>query len=112
MLFFITVVIFKVLGSIIDRVLKFLALGFISKIFGSIFGVLKVFIILGLLLTMANNYDLINKKTKQQSMLLEQLEWGSELIIPELNKYKTNFLESTEKKTKEIKESIKKISAE
>ncbi len=112
LLFFMTVVIFKVLGSIIDRVLKFLALGFISKIFGSIFGVLKVFIILGLLLTMVNNYDLINKKTKQQSMLFEQLEWGSELIIPELNKYKANFLESTEKKTKEIKESIKKISAE
>ena len=112
LLFFATFVIFKLLGYIIDRLLNVLALGFISKVLGSVFGVLKFVVILSFLLKMAQNYDLINKKTKAKSSLFNHLELCSEQIIPEITKYKQDFLEKTEKNTEKIKESIKKINSE
>lgn len=113
LLFFVTFIIFKLLGYIIDKFFKVLALGFISKVLGSIFGILKVIVILSFLISMTNKYELINKKIKQQSILFYQLELCSETIIPEINKYKNDFLENTKKNTEKVKESInQKINSE
>ncbi len=109
LLFFATVIVFKLFGHILYMIFEFLALGFMSKLLGSLFGVLKMVVILSFLITMAKNYDLINKKTKKESMLFNKLEYVSELIIPEIHEYKQELLKKTEKNKKKIKESIKNL---
>ena len=105
-LFIVSVFMIKILGYIINKLTKALALGFISKILGAIFGFLKVLVIFIFLLAIVTDYDLIDKTTKEETVLLKPLQEISELITPEIKKNKTKILDKVDKKKEEIKSRI------
>ena len=50
------------------------------------------------------NHKLIDRKIQEQSVLITPLQEVSEIITPEINKYKSNFLEKTKERTEKAKE--------
>ena len=51
------VILVHFVGEIIDKLVKAVALGFVNKLFGAVFGVLKMAFILSLLLFVVNEFD-------------------------------------------------------
>jgi len=77
----------KTLGFFIDKLTKVLALGILSRVFGGIFGFLKVVVIFSFLLFVILNFNLVNKldkKAKEDSILFDPLTAAAKVIIPEL----------------------------
>jgi membrane protein required for colicin V production len=105
-LFIVSVLMIKILGYIIDKLTKALALGFVSRILGAIFGFLKVVVIFSFLLTIASDYNLIDKNTQDESVLLKPIQEVSDLITPEINKHKTIILNKVEKSADEVKNKL------
>ena len=105
-LFIVSVLMIKILGYIIDKLTKALALGFVSRILGAIFGFLKVVVIFSFLLAIVSDYDLIDKNTQDESVLLKPIQEVSELITPEINKHKTTILDKVEKSADEVKNKL------
>ncbi|MBT5274091.1 MAG: CvpA family protein [Flavobacteriales bacterium] len=105
-LFIVSVLMIKILGYIIDKLTKALALGFVSRILGAIFGFLKVVVIFSFLLAIVSDYDLINKNTQDESVLLNPIQEVSDLITPEINKHKTTILDKVEKSADEVKNKL------
>ena len=96
----------KILGYIINKLTKALALGFVSRILGSIFGFLKVVVIFSFLLAIVTDSNLIDKNTKEKSVLLKPTLEVSDLIAPEINKHKTTILDKVEKSADEVKNKL------
>jgi len=107
-LFVVSILAIRLLGYFLDKLTKVLALGIISKILGSIFGVLKIVVIFSFLLVVITEYKLINTKTQKESVLLKPLQDVAGIIIPEINKHKHTFLDKVEKNTEKAKEKIDK----
>jgi len=105
-LFIVSVLMIKILGYIIDKLTKALALGLVSRVLGAIFGLLKVVVIFSFLLAIVSDYDLIDKNTQDESVLLKPIQEVSELITPEINKQKTTILDKVEKSTDEVKNKL------
>jgi len=105
-LFIVSVLMIKILGYIIDKLTKALALGFVSRILGAIFGFLKVVVIFSFLLAIISDYDLIDKNTQDESVLLKPIQEVSDLITPEINKHKTTILDKVEKSADEVKNKL------
>ena len=105
-LFIVSVLMIKTLGYIIDKSTKALGLGFVSRILGAIFGFLKVVVIFSFLFVMVTDYDLIDKKTQDESALLKTIQKASLLITPEINKYKATILDKVEKSADEVKNKL------
>jgi len=105
-LFIVSVMMIKLLGYVLEKLTKSLALGFASKILGAIFGGLKIVVIFTFLLTIAIEYEFIDKNIEKKSVLIEPLKEISEIITPEINKYKNNVLEKTKEGTKKAKEKL------
>lgn len=106
-LFLVSVLIIWILGNILDRLTKILALGLISKILGSIFGGLKIIIISSFALVFLTKGDLIKQETQEESVLLGPLDKVSEYIIPKVNKHKSRILDKIEKTETQIENQIK-----
>jgi membrane protein required for colicin V production len=96
----------KALGFFVDKLTKALALGVFSRIFGGVFGFFKVVVIFSFLLFVINDYNLVNKQTRDSSVLLEPLTNIAKIITPQLKKHKY-FLETMDKETKKAKEKVK-----
>ena len=108
-LFLVSILSIRSVGYVLDKFTKALSLGIISKFLGAIFGFLKYHIILIFLLFIITEYDLINKKIKKESVLLEPLKQTAEVIHPQINKHKKNILDQVEKETQKVKEKLEKI---
>ena len=105
-LFIVSVLIIKILGYIIDKLTKALALGFVSRILGAVFGFLKVVVIFSFLLAVVNDYDFIDKNTQEETVLLKPIQEVSDLITPEINKHKTIILDKVEESADKVKSKI------
>ncbi len=105
-LFIVSVLMIKILGYIIDKLTKALALGFVSRILGAIFGFLKVVVIFSFLLAIVSDYDLIDKNTQDESVLLKPIQEVSDLITPEINKHKNTILDKVEESADEVKNKL------
>ena len=105
-LFTVSVLMIKILGYIIDKLTKALALAFVSRILGAIFGFLKVVVIFSFILATVTEYNLIDKNTKEKSVLLKPIQEVSDLIAPEINKHKTTILDKVEKSADEVKNKL------
>ena len=105
-LFIVSVLMIKILGYIIDKLTKALALGFVSRILGAIFGSLKVVVIFSFLLAIVSDYDLIDKNTQDESVLLKPIQEVSDLITPEINKHKNTILDKVEESADEVKNKL------
>tara|TARA_B100001057_G_scaffold455981_1_gene502952 strand:+ start:3389 stop:3937 length:549 start_codon:yes stop_codon:yes gene_type:complete len=78
----------KLIGFIIDKIVKAVALGTISRLLGGIFGVLKTAFILSALLLIVNTVDhylkLIPSEQKKQSVLYKPISNMIPSIIPKV----------------------------
>jgi len=105
-LFVATILIIKLIGILVNKLTKALALGFVSRIFGSIFGGLKIALILSFLLTIESRLELIPKETKENAQSYLQTKNLLELIVPHFKEQK-NKLEKIQDKAKETSNKLK-----
>ena len=99
-LFLVSVLCIKTLGFVIDKLTKILALGIFSKVFGGVFGFLKVVVVFSFLLFVIADYNLVNKQTKENSVLFEPLTDVAKTITPKIKKHQS-ILDKIDKKAKE-----------
>ena len=66
-LFLVSVFCVKAIGFMLEKLTKALALGIISRFLGGIFGLLKVVVIFSFLIFVITDYNLVNKKIKDDS---------------------------------------------
>ena len=85
-LFFVSVLCVKAIGFMLEKLTKALALGIISRFLGGFFGLLKVMVIFSFLLFVITDYNLVNKKTKDDSVLYKPLSDIAAIITPQLKK--------------------------
>ena len=104
-LFLVSVLCIKALGFIVDKLTKALALGIFSRLFGGVFGFLKVVVIFSFLLFVITDYNLVNKQTKEDSVLFEPLTDVAKIITPQLKQHQS-ILDKIEKGTEKVKEKI------
>ena len=104
-LFLVSVLCVKMLGFFIDKLTKALALGVFSMVFGGVFGFLKVVVIFSFLLFFINDYNLVNKQTKNSSVLYGPLADIAKIITPQFKKHQS-ILDKIDKGAKKVKEKI------
>ena len=104
-LFVVSVLCINTLGFVIDKLTKALALGIISRVLGGVFGLLKVVVIFSFLLFAINDYNLVNKQTKNGSVLFDPLTDIAKMITPQLKKHQS-ILDKIDKEAKKAKEKI------
>ena len=84
--FIVIVLAVKLIGFIVDKILKAVALGIISRLLGGVFGVLKTAFILSALLLIINTFDyyikLIPVEQKKQSVLYKPISNMIPSIMP------------------------------
>ena len=104
-LFLVTVLLIKTLGFVVDKLTKALALGIVSRFLGGIFGLLKVLVIFSFLLFVITDYNLVDKKTKNDSVLFKPLVDVAAIITPQLKKHQS-ILDKVNKEAEKAKEKI------
>ena len=104
-LFLVSVLCIKAIGFIVDKLTKALALGVFSRVFGGIFGFLKVVVIFSFLLFFITDYNLVNKQTKNGSVLFNPLTDIAKMITPKLKKHQS-ILDKIDKEAEKAKEKI------
>jgi len=104
-LFLVSVLCIKILGFFIDKLTKVLALGIFSRIFGAVFGFSKVVVIFSFLLFVIADYNLVDKQSKEDSVLFEPLTDVVKIITPQLEKHQS-ILDKIDEGAKKLKEKI------
>jgi len=104
-LFLVSVFCVKAIGFMLEKLTKALALGIVSRFLGGIFGLLKVVVIFSFLLFVTTDYNLINKKTKDASVLYKPLSDIAAIITPQLKKPQL-ILDKIDKGVEKEKEKI------
>ncbi|MBE9480973.1 MAG: CvpA family protein, partial [Bacteroidetes bacterium] len=73
----------------LEKVINLLLLGFINKIAGCLFGILKAAFILSVIIFIINSFDskqaVITKKIRENSILYKPIASIAPYIIPKLN---------------------------
>ena len=104
-LFLVSVLCVKAIGFMFEKLTKALALGIISRFLGGILGLLKVMVIISFLLFVITDYNLVNKKIKDDSVLYKPLSDIAAVITPQL-KPPQLILDKIDKETEKVKEKI------
>ena len=104
-LFVATSLIINLTGILANKLTKALALGIVSRFLGGIFGLLKVVVIFSFLLFVITDYNLVNKKTKDDSVLYKPLSDIAAIITPQLKKPQL-ILDKIDKSVENGKEKI------
>jgi membrane protein required for colicin V production len=76
------------LGRILEKFIDILLLGFLNKLAGAVFGVLKGMLILSLLLMLMNYIgagNLLDKKTRESSLFYETVESVAPMLYQQLD---------------------------
>jgi len=83
------VIIVYIIGRILGKFIDLIALGFINKILGAVFGILKAVVLLSVIFMVINRFDfnqkLITDKMRDKSLLYEHVEKVVPSIIPFLD---------------------------
>lgn len=86
--FIVIVFLVRLLGLLLDKIVKMVALGMISRLLGGFFGVLKTAFIISALLLVLNTLDyhlkLIPGEQKKKSLLYQPISEMVPLLLPEL----------------------------
>ncbi|MBI4947508.1 MAG: CvpA family protein [Bacteroidetes bacterium] len=92
MIFLVTLVLVYAIAKFLERLVKAVSLGFLNKLAGGIFGMLKFGLILSIVIFILNaiekNIQLIPAEAKQKSLLYEPVGKIAPLIIPGLKESK------------------------
>ena len=107
--FIVLVLAVKLIGFIVDKILKAVALGIISRLLGGVFGVLKAVFILSALLLIINTFDyyikLIPVEQKKQSVLYKPISNMIPSIMPNV-KDGDSLIKEADKIWKDAEEKI------
>jgi len=80
------VFIVHLIGKVLEKVINIVALGFINKILGAVFGALKAVVLLSVIILLINRFDpnqnLITDKKRNSSMFYEHVESVVPSILP------------------------------
>ncbi|NOZ46293.1 MAG: CvpA family protein [Chlorobi bacterium] len=92
--FILIVVAVHLLARVLDKIVKAVALGFINRISGALFGIIKTAFILSVILTLINKFDektgVISPELKESSLLYIPLTGFAPLVFPYLDFEKIN----------------------
>lgn len=87
--FMVVVFVVFMVGKILEKFIDILLLGFVNKIAGAAFGVIKAAFLLSVILWIINSFDLsrsiIKQKTRDDSILYAPIEHFAPTIIPKLS---------------------------
>ena len=77
------------IGKFIETIINIILLGFINKLAGCVFGIIKAAFLISIILWIINSLDpgqnIIKEKLKQKSLLYESVQSFAPTIIPKLN---------------------------
>ena len=104
--FIVVVVVVYFIGKILEKLINMVALGFLNKLAGSFFGILKAVIVLSIALLIINQFndDLISHQKKKNSFLYGPISGIAPILWNSLEDF--NFNDS---KIDEFKEEIEEI---
>jgi len=109
MTFIAIVIIVHLLARLIEKLIQAIALGFVNRLLGIVFGIAKVAFIISIILVLVNKanekYHFLPEEKVEQSMLYEPLSEFAPMIFPYLNF--EDIKEDLQKKEEEAKETIK-----
>ena len=107
--FIVIVLLVRLLGLILDKIIKLAALGMFSRLLGVVFGVLKTAFIISALLLVFNTLDyhleLIPNEQKKKSLLYQPISEMVTLLMPEAEGG-NSLIEEAEKVWQEAEEII------
>ncbi|MFP4525525.1 MAG: CvpA family protein [Bacteroidales bacterium] len=87
--FIVIIIAVHLLARIIEKLVKAIALGFINRILGIIFGVAKVAFVISIILVLVNKanekYNFLPEEKTEKSLLYEPLSQFAPMIFPYLN---------------------------
>ena len=85
--FLIVAIVVYLVGKIIHKLVTIVALGFLNRLAGGVFGFLKAALVLSVILYFLNGFDpgLLKADVKERSLLYEPVESIVPMIIPRLN---------------------------
>ncbi len=90
------------IGKLVEKLVDIVALGFINKSLGTVFGILKAAVLLSLILLVINSFDtnqkLISEKTKEGSLLYRPVASIVPLIMPMLSLEDFDLKKETEER--------------
>lgn len=107
--FIVIVLLVRLLGLLLDKIIKMVALGMISRLLGGVFGVLKTAFIISALLLVFNTLDyhleLLPKEEKKKSLLYQPISEIVPLLLPEAEDG-NSLIEEAEKVWQKAEEAI------
>ena len=87
--FVLIVILVHIIGKVVENILSVVALGFLNKLAGILFGAIKAALILSVLLLILDEFDpnstVISEKTKEESQIYEPVKSLVPTILPFLN---------------------------
>lgn len=104
--FIAVVVLVYFIGKILEKLVNMVALGFLNKLAGSFFGILKAAVVLSIVLLIINQFsdDLISRQKKKSSFLYGPISGIAPFLWNKLEDF--NFHDS---KIEEVKENVEEI---
>tara|TARA_B100002003_G_C14120669_1_gene538995 strand:+ start:270 stop:809 length:540 start_codon:yes stop_codon:yes gene_type:complete len=105
-LFVSTLLLIKLFSFLIEKFTKALALGFLNRVLGGIFGFLKFAFILSFLIFIESKVDVISHLEKQKTILYNPTASVLKILYPQIEKH-TGELKKIKAKADEIKEKLK-----
>ena len=93
-------------GKILEKLIDIVALGFVNKLVGGVFGLLKGAVFLSIILLIINhfNFDLISSEKKNDSMLYAPIEGIAPLLWDSVKDW-----ELDDEKVKELQDDMEKL---
>ncbi len=90
-IFIVVIVLMQLLGRALTKVVNLTAMGFLNKLGGGIFSVLKAAVILSVLIYFMNRFDedrsFIPQESRQNSLLFPLVENIAPVLIPRMEEY-------------------------
>ncbi|NTW33552.1 MAG: CvpA family protein [Bacteroidetes bacterium] len=83
--FILIVFLIYLLAKLLEKSINVLALGFLNKLSGAFFGLLKIAFIISILLMFINKINIIPQNAKNESLLYPTVSAFAPLIIPKLH---------------------------
>ncbi|MBE9491336.1 MAG: CvpA family protein [Bacteroidetes bacterium] len=87
--FIVIIILVYLVGKLVERLINLIALGFINKLAGAVFGVLKAALLLSVVILIINNFDkkesVITPKLREGSVLYKSISSIIPTIIPWLD---------------------------
>jgi membrane protein required for colicin V production len=99
LIFIVVIIILHFIGKIIENIIDVIALGFLNKLAGSVFGIVKGIVLLSLAFLIIDHFDkeLISKENKEESFLYKPIASVAPLLWQGFEEYGRDKLPDTSK---------------